>query len=70
MSPRLMRPALFATTADASALRGRAHPLPYDRDSMAPGDVLPMRDERFLRALLAAQAIYFDGRQTNLGDAL
>ena len=29
-----------------------------------------MRDERFLRALLAARSIYFDGRDTNLGDAL
>ncbi len=70
MTPRLMRPSLFATTADASVLRGRAHLLPYDRDSMAPGDVLPMRDERFLRALLASRSIYFDGRATNLGDAL
>lgn len=70
MTTRLIRPALFASTADASVLRSRAQPLPYDRDSLAPGAVLPTRDEPFLRALVAARAIHFDARETNLGDAL
>lgn len=67
---RLTRPALFASTADASILRGHARPLPYERESLAPGEVLPARDEAFLRALLAARAIHFDSGETNLGDAL
>ncbi|HEY0143333.1 MAG TPA: hypothetical protein VGF48_20745 [Thermoanaerobaculia bacterium] len=70
MTTRLVRPALFASTADASVLQSQAQPLPYDRDSLAPGKVLPTRDEPFLRALVTAQAIHFDGRETNLGDAL
>jgi len=67
---RLVRPALFASTADASALRGCAVSLPYDRESLAPGEVLPVRQEWFLRALLDARSLYFDGGRTNLGDAL
>jgi len=51
-------------------LRERAALLPYDRDSLAPGEELPVRDERFRRALLAARSVHFDGRETNLGDAL
>jgi hypothetical protein len=70
MHSRLVRPALFASTADASVLRDRALLLPYDRDSLAPGEVLPIRDEPFLRALLDARSIHFDGRETSLGDAL
>jgi hypothetical protein len=70
MNSHLVRPALFTSTADASALRDRAQLLPYDRDSLAPGEVLPIRDEPFLRALLAARSIYFDGRETHLGDTL
>jgi hypothetical protein len=70
MNPRLVRPALFASTADATVLRDRARLLPYDRDSLAPGAVLPLRDEPFLRTLLAARSIHFDGSETHLGDAL
>jgi hypothetical protein len=70
MHSRLVRPALFTSTADASVLRDRARQLPYDRESLAPGEVLPIRDEPFLRALLGARSIHFDGRETSLGDAL
>jgi Glycosyltransferase family 9 (heptosyltransferase) len=70
MSSRLVRPALFASTADASVLRDCARLLPYDRDSLTAGALLPTRDEKFLRALLAARSIYFDSSKTNLGDAL
>lgn len=67
---RLVRPALFASTADASSLRDRAETLPYDRDLLAAGAVLPLRDEPFLDALVGAGSIYFDDRETPLGDAL
>ncbi len=69
-SSRLLRPARFTSTADASLLRDRALPLPYDRDSLAPGAALPTRDVKFLLALLAARSIHFDDRGTSLGDAL
>ena len=67
---RLVRPALFASTADALALRDRAEMLPYDRDLLAAGAVLPIRDEPFLDALMGAGSIHFDDRETPLGDAL
>jgi hypothetical protein len=70
MKPRLARPALFASTGDTAALRDCARMLPYDRDALDPGEVLPTRDEPFLRALLAGRPIHFDGRETALGDAL
>jgi len=70
MNSRLVRPALFVSTADASALRDRAEVLPYDRHSLAVGAVLPMRDESFRDALLGARSIYFDDQETPLGDAL
>ena len=70
MNTHLIRPALFASTADASALRDRAEALPYDRDSLTAGSPLPVRDQPFLDALLATHVIHFDDRETPLGDAL
>jgi Glycosyltransferase family 9 (heptosyltransferase) len=44
--------------------------LPYDRDALEPGTMLPERDEPFLRALLSGRPIHVDGRETAFGDAL